>query len=55
MLCYQRRGEHAEALSTYERLRTLLSARLKVMPSPETQAVYANLLAQQGAAAAPRG
>jgi len=46
MLCYQRRGEHAEALSTYERLRMVLSTRLKVMPSPETQAVYAGLLAK---------
>jgi DNA-binding SARP family transcriptional activator len=44
MLCYQRRGERAEALSTYERLRTVLSARLKIMPSPETQAIYAALL-----------
>ena len=44
MLCYQRRGERAEALATYERLRTVLSTRLKVMPSPETQAVYTALL-----------
>ncbi len=54
MLCYQRRGDFVEALSTYERLRAALSARLKVMPSPETQAVYAALLAQQGTTAAPR-
>jgi len=54
MLCYQRRGERAEALSTYERLRTVLAARLKVMPSPETQAVYAGLLSQQGAGPASR-
>ncbi len=44
MLCYQRRGERAEALATYERLRTVLSTRLKVMPSQETQAVYTALL-----------
>ena len=44
MLCYQRRGERAEALATYERLRTALSTRLKVMPSAETQAVYTALL-----------
>ena len=43
MLCYQRGGEHAEARTTYERLRTILSARLKAMPSPETQAVFAAL------------
>jgi DNA-binding SARP family transcriptional activator len=44
MLCYQRRGERTEALATYERLRTVLSTRLKVMPAPETQAVYTALL-----------
>ena len=44
MQCYQRRGERAEALATYERLRTVLSTRLKVMPSQETQAVYTALL-----------
>jgi DNA-binding SARP family transcriptional activator len=43
MLCYQRQGEPAEALATYERLRTILAARLKIMPSPETQAIYAAL------------
>jgi ATP/maltotriose-dependent transcriptional regulator MalT/DNA-binding SARP family transcriptional activator len=43
MLCYQRQGEPAEALATYERLRTVLAARLKIMPSPETQAIYASL------------
>jgi len=44
MQCYQRRGERAEALATYERLRTVLSTRLKIMPSAETQAVYTALL-----------
>jgi DNA-binding SARP family transcriptional activator len=44
MLSYQRRGERGEALATYERLRTMLSTRLKVMPSPETQSVYTALL-----------
>jgi DNA-binding SARP family transcriptional activator len=44
MQCYQRRGERAEALATYERLRTALSTRLKVMPSQETQAIYTALL-----------
>jgi ATP/maltotriose-dependent transcriptional regulator MalT/DNA-binding SARP family transcriptional activator len=53
MLCHQRRGERAEALSAYERLRAALSARLKVMPSPETQAVYAGLLAQQSSMQPP--
>jgi DNA-binding SARP family transcriptional activator len=54
MLCYQRRGEHAEALFTYERLRTALSAQLKSLPSPETQAVYAGLVSPQVPQAAPR-
>ena len=43
MLSYQRCGEPGEARATYERLRTLLGAKLKVMPSAETQAVYASL------------
>lgn len=43
MLCYQRAGDPIEARATYERLRTIFSARLKMMPSPETQAVLAGL------------
>ena len=43
MQCLQRRGEASEARSAYERLRTVLSTKLKVMPSAETQAVYAAL------------
>jgi len=43
MQCYQRGGDQAEARATYERLRTVLSTRLKIMPSPETQAIYASL------------
>jgi DNA-binding SARP family transcriptional activator len=43
MLCYQRGGELVEARASYERLKTLLAARLKSAPSPETQAVYAAL------------
>lgn len=48
MLCLQRGGEQREARAVYERLRTLLSMRLKLMPSPETQAVYAGLGAPAG-------
>lgn len=44
MLCYQRQGESAQALATYERLRTVLAARLKIAPAPETQAIYSSLL-----------
>jgi DNA-binding SARP family transcriptional activator len=43
MLSYQRAGDRVEARATYERLRTLLSARLQAEPSPETQAVFAGL------------
>lgn len=43
MLLYQRAGDAVEARATYERLRTLLSARLKSLPSPETQAVFQDL------------
>jgi len=43
MLCYQRAGDLPEARAAYERLRTILSTKLKVMPSAESQAVYADL------------
>jgi DNA-binding SARP family transcriptional activator len=43
MQCLQRSGEQGEARGAYERLRTVLSTRLKIMPSAETQAVYASL------------
>ena len=45
MLCYQRSAAPVEAVAAYERLRTILAARLKAMPSPETQALYASLKA----------
>jgi DNA-binding SARP family transcriptional activator len=53
MLCLQRGGATAEATAAYERWRTICSARLKSMPSPETQALYAGLVAA-GASATPR-
>jgi ATP/maltotriose-dependent transcriptional regulator MalT/DNA-binding SARP family transcriptional activator len=39
----QRGGAAAESVAAYERLRTLLAARMKSMPSPETQALYARI------------
>jgi len=48
MLCYQRAGDAAEARATYERLRAILSTRMKTMPSQETQAVFAGLAASGG-------
>jgi ATP/maltotriose-dependent transcriptional regulator MalT/DNA-binding SARP family transcriptional activator len=53
MLCLQRNGAIGEAAAAYERLRTVFSARLKSMPSPETQALYAGLR-PAGAQAAPQ-
>lgn len=49
MLVYQRGGELAEARAIYERLRTMLAARLRSLPSAETQAVYAALALKPGA------
>jgi len=43
MLACKRSGDLEEARATYERLRTVLANRLKVMPSAEAQAVYAEL------------
>jgi DNA-binding SARP family transcriptional activator len=43
MLCYQRSGNLIEARATYERLRTVLAAKLKSAPSAETQAVLERL------------
>lgn len=45
MLSYQRAGDVVEARASYERLKTLLAARMKASPSPETQAVFAGLKA----------
>jgi ATP/maltotriose-dependent transcriptional regulator MalT/DNA-binding SARP family transcriptional activator len=43
MLCHQRRGDTFAAREVYERLRTTLSTRLRVMPSAPTQELYATL------------
>ena len=43
MLCFQRNGLPGEAIATYERLRSVLSTRMRTMPLPETQALYATL------------
>ncbi len=48
MLACQRSGDLTEARATYERLRAILANRLKVMPSAETQAVYAELGGKPG-------
>jgi two-component SAPR family response regulator len=53
MLCFQRGGDPGEAIATYERLRTVLSMRMKTMPSPETQALYASLRSTESPRASP--
>ena len=53
MLCLQRGGASHEAIATYERLRTVLSMRMKTMPSPETQALYASLRSTGSPRASP--
>lgn len=40
MVCQQRLGNHADAVRTYQRCRTLLWEGLAIKPSPETTAVY---------------
>jgi DNA-binding SARP family transcriptional activator len=44
MVCYQRLGRKAEALSVYNRCKKTLSAALGVPPSSETVALYKSLL-----------
>ena len=43
MLCHQRQGHPAEAVATYARLHAVLAARLKTVPSAETEAIRASL------------
>lgn len=44
MEALERRGNIAEALRAYERLRVLLRAELGIAPSPTVQAVHRRLL-----------
>ena len=44
MEALERRGNPAEALRAYERLRTLLHEELGAAPSPTVQAVHRRLL-----------
>lgn len=46
MLALRRRGDTSRAAATYQHLCALLAARLHLQPSPETQAVYQDLLAR---------
>jgi len=44
MICYHRLGRKAEALSTYERCKRVLSAVLGVGPSPQTETIRKSIL-----------
>jgi len=46
MLALHRRGDASRAAAAYQHLCTLLAARLHLQPSPETQAVYQDILAR---------
>ena len=46
MEALERRGNIAEALRAYERLRVLLSEELGIEPSPDTQTLYRRLLGE---------
>jgi len=40
MVCHQRHGHRAEAISVYKRCREVLNASLGIAPSSETEAIY---------------
>jgi len=48
MVCYQKQGQRAKALSIYERCRKTLSAAFGASPSPETEAILASVKRQKG-------
>ena len=47
IMCYQRLGRQAEALSVYRRCKRTLSASLGIEPSSETEAIYRTILTQK--------
>ncbi len=47
MICQRRQGNHAEAVRTYQRCRSLLRSELGIDPSPETTAVNSAIIQQQ--------
>jgi DNA-binding SARP family transcriptional activator len=51
MRCYLRSGSYAEALSSFERCRTLLDTSLGIEPSPDTRDLQAQVLREATAAA----
>ncbi len=47
MVCHLNLGNHAFAVKTYNRCRSLLQAELGIEPSPETTAVYSSIIQSQ--------
>ncbi|OGQ11246.1 MAG: hypothetical protein A2026_06285 [Deltaproteobacteria bacterium RBG_19FT_COMBO_46_12] len=47
IMCYQRLGRQAEALSVYRRCKRTLSASLGIEPSSETEAIYRTIRTQK--------
>lgn len=47
MVCYQRLGRRAEALSLYNRLKKTLSTTFDIEPSPKTEAIYKAILSDK--------
>jgi DNA-binding SARP family transcriptional activator len=45
MICHQRQGQRAEAVSVYQRCREVLQASLGIAPSPETEAMRRSVTA----------
>jgi SARP family transcriptional regulator, regulator of embCAB operon len=52
MEALEQRGNVAEALLVYDRLRVLLHAELGIAPSPSVQSVYRRLLGETAATTA---
>ncbi len=48
MVCFAALGEHAQALQAYRACRDMLQEELGVEPSPETEALYQQVLHRQG-------
>ena len=44
MVCYQAEGQTAEAVKTYQRCRSALSANLAIAASPKTEAIYRDII-----------
>jgi DNA-binding SARP family transcriptional activator len=47
MICYRSLGNHADAVKTYNRCRSLLKAELGIEPSAETREVYSSILRER--------